>query len=111
MAESVFEYFNNEHTQKLFDKLQKADIKILVNNKIINQKLKNLKFLFTGELESMSRIKAQDMVKERGGIIKETVTKDLDYLVVGNEPGSKLEKAKKLGIKIIDKSGFLKMMK
>lgn len=111
MAESVYEYFNNENTEKLFDKLTKSGIQIISSKKIINQKLKGLMFLFTGELESMSREKAQAMVKERGGMVKETVTKDLDYLVVGNEPGSKLEKAKKLDIKIIDEQEFLKLMK
>jgi len=111
MAESVYEYFNNKYTLNLFDKLTKAGVNILTNKKIINQKLKNLKFLFTGELSTMSREKAQDKVKERGGIIKETVTKDLDYLVVGSEPGSKLEKAKKLGVKILNEEEFLKMVK
>jgi DNA ligase (NAD+) len=111
MAEGIFEYFNNQSTEKLFAKLDKAGVKILTTKKIVNQKLKNLKFLFTGELESMSRPEAQTKVKERGGTIKESVTNDLDYLVVGNEPGSKLEKAKKLNIKIIDEQEFLKVIK
>jgi len=111
MADEVYEYFNNEHTKNLFHKLNSAGISILTNTKILNQKLKDLKFLFTGELNSMSRLKAQEMIKERGGIIKETVTKDLDYLVVGREPGSKLEKARKLGVQILNEEEFLKMMK
>jgi len=111
MAESVFEYFNNENTEKLFDKLTKSGIEILSNKKTINQKLKDLKFLFTGELNSMSREKAQVMVRERGGIVKETVTKDLNYLVVGNEPGSKLEKARKIGVKVINEKELLNILK
>ncbi len=110
MAEEVFEYFNTEHTDKLFEKLNIAGIKILTDTKIINQKLKDLKFLFTGELESMSRIQAQEKVKERGGIVKEVVTKDLKYIVVGSDPGSKLEKAKKLGIKTLDEEKFKKLV-
>lgn len=111
MAEGIFEYFNSQSTEKLFAKLDKAGVKILTNQKIVNQKLKNLKFLFTGELELMSRTQAQAKVKERGGIVKESVTNDLDYLVVGSEPGSKLAKAKQLNIKIIDEQEFLKLIK
>jgi DNA ligase (NAD+) len=111
MAKSIFEYFNSIHTKKLFDKLTKAGIKILTDKKILNQKLRGLKFLFTGELESMSRTQAQEMVKERGGTIKEAITKDLNYLVVGENPGSKLEKAKKLNVKVIEEKEFLGMIK
>jgi DNA ligase (NAD+) len=59
----------------------------------------------------MSRLEAQAKVKERSGVVKESVTKDLDYLVVGNEPGSKLEKARKLNIRIIEEPEFLKLIK
>ncbi len=111
MAKSVFEYFNSEHTDKLFDKLNKAGILIESNKVLVSQKLKDLKFLFSGELDSMSRSKAQEAVKQRGGIIKEAVTKDLDYLVLGNKPGSKLEKAKKIGVKVINEKEFLKLIK
>jgi DNA ligase (NAD+) len=111
MAKSVFEYFNSDHTRKLFDKLNKAGILIESNKILVNQKLKDLKFLFSGELDSMSRSKAQEAVKQRGGTIKEAVTKDLDYLVLGNKPGSKFEKAKKLGVKVINEKEFLKLIK
>ena len=59
MAEGVFEYFNNKSIEKLFAKLDKTGVKILTNKKIVNQKLKNKTFLFTGELKSMSRLEAQ----------------------------------------------------
>lgn len=111
MAEGVFEYFNNKSIEKLFAKLDKTGVKILTNKKIVNQKLKNKTFLFTGELKSMSRLEAQAKVEERSGVVKESVTKDLDYLVVGNEPGSKLEKARKLNIRIIEEPEFLKLIK
>lgn len=110
MAEEVFEYFNLEHTKDLFDKMTKSNVKLIVQNKTVSQKLNGLQFLFTGELESMSRLDAQEKVRERGGVVKETVTKDLNYLVVGENPGSKLEKAKKLGIKILNEAGFLKLL-
>jgi len=111
MSESVYEYFNSLHTLKLFDKLTKANVKILTDKKVKSLKLKGLKFLFTGELEAMSRPEAQERVQEYGGEIKEAVTKDLNYLVVGENPGSKLEKAKKIGIKIVQEKEFLEMIK
>jgi len=111
MTESIYEYFYSEHTQQLFDKLTKSNVKILTNKRIVNQKLKGLKFLFTGELKSMSRPIAQEKVKERGGEIKETVTKDLNYLVVGENPGSKVEKAKKLEVRIIGEKEFMELIK
>jgi DNA ligase (NAD+) len=111
MTEEIYEYFNSPHTLKLFDKLTKANVKILTEKKVKNLKLKGLKFLFTGELESMSRLEAQEKVKECGGEIKEAVTKDLNYLVVGENPGSKLEKAKKMKIAIVSEKEFLKMIK
>lgn len=111
MTEEIYEYFNNSHTLKLFDKLTNANIKILTEKKFKNLKLKGLKFLFTGELESMPRPEAQELVKECGGEIKEAVTKDLNYLVVGENPGSKLEKARKIGVPIIQEKEFLKMVK
>jgi len=111
MSESVYEYFNSLHTLKLFDKLTKANVKILTDKKVKSLKLKGLKFLFTGELETMSRPEAQERVQEYGGEIKEAVTKDLNYLVVGGNPGSKLEKAKKIGTKIIQEKEFLEMIK
>lgn len=111
MSECVFEYFNLESTKHLFNKLTEYGVVILNDKKIVNQKLKDLSFLFTGTLDSMSRAEASERVKERGGTIKETVVKDLSYLVVGVEPGSKINKAKELGVKILNEEEFLKMIK
>ncbi len=111
MAQSVFEYFNNKHTEEVFEKLNQFGVKILSEKKIVNQKLNELKFLFTGELKTMSREQAKDQVEKRGGIVKESVIKDLDYLVVGENPGSKLAKAEKLKIAILTEDQFLKLLK
>jgi len=72
--------------------------------------LEGKSFLFTGALKSMTRQEAKDIVMELGGRVASSVSKKLDYLVVGEKPGSKLEKAKKLGIKIINEQEFLKMI-
>ena len=67
-------------------------------------KVKN--FAFTGTLSLFSRASARDKVEEFGGITVSSVSKNLDYLVAGDQPGSKVEIAEKLGIKIIDEAEF-----
>ena len=59
----------------------------------------------------MSRDEAKVKIRELGGDISESVSKNTSYVIVGNEPGSKADKAKKLGVKIILKKEFLKMLK
>jgi DNA ligase (NAD+) len=67
-------------------------------------------FVFTGELDCCPRSKAKEMVEELGGQTADTVSKRVHYLVVGKNPGSKLQKAQKLGIRIISEEEFLKML-
>jgi DNA ligase (NAD+) len=63
--------------------------------------LSGLTFVVTGTLAGLSRQAVKEFIEEHGGIVTDTVTRKTDYLVLGAEPGSKLEKAKSLGIKII----------
>jgi len=62
-------------------------------------------------MQSMTRDEAQKKVVELGGIAKETMSRDIDYVVVGDHPGSKLEKAKQWGIKILNESEFINLIK
>ena len=73
--------------------------------------LEGKSFVITGSLESMSREEAKEKIRERGGDASESVSKKTSYLVAGSEPGSKYEKAQKLGVTIIDEQEFLKMVK
>ncbi|MCD6222602.1 MAG: hypothetical protein J7K12_02835, partial [Thermoplasmata archaeon] len=73
-------------------------------------KLKGKKFVFTGSLKSMTRGEAKAIVEELGGEVVNTVSKSVDYVVVGENPGSKYEKAKALGLKIIDEKEFKKLI-
>jgi DNA ligase (NAD+) len=67
-------------------------------------------FVLTGSLAGLSRNEAKKEIKARGGKVKESVSRETDYVIVGAEPGSKYEKAKQLGVKILDEAGFLKMV-
>jgi DNA ligase (NAD+) len=74
-------------------------------------KLANKSFVLTGTLASLTRGEAKDKIKALGGKVKENVSADTDYLVLGAEPGSKYEKAKKLGLKILTEKEFLEIIK
>jgi DNA ligase (NAD+) len=73
--------------------------------------LQNLNFLFTGTLHEIKRQEAEALVMQQGGNIASTVNKNLNYLVVGEKAGSKLEKAQKLGIKILNETEFLELIR
>ena len=67
-------------------------------------------FVITGTLESMSRDNAQAAIEERGGKVTSSVSKKTSYVVVGADPGSKFDKAQKLGVPILDDAGFTKLL-
>ena len=64
------------------------------------------KFVFTGALTKLSRPDASDLIKKKGGIVSSSISKNIDYVIVGENPGSKFEKAKKLNLKMIDENEF-----
>ncbi len=108
VAQNIVSWFNFQDNQLLLEKLDKAGIKIKPYRKEINrQKLAGLSFVLTGVLSSLTRDEAKDRIKSLGGKVSASVSKKTDYLVVGRDPGSKLAKAKKLGVKIIDEKDFL----
>ena len=67
-------------------------------------------FVLTGRLSTLSRDEAGDLIRERGGAVSGSVSKKTDYVVVGEDAGSKLKKAVELGVKILDEDEFLKLI-
>ena len=110
MAESVYGWFRDERNKNFLKNLLKY-IDIENPKKKKPGKLAGKTFVFTGEMESMSRDEAKAKVRELSGDPSETVSKNTDYVVVGENPGSKYARAQKLGVKIIDEKEFLKMIK
>ncbi len=86
-------------------------IKIIPPKRRAKQTLEGKTFVFTGELESFSRAQAKELVRERGGTASESVSKKTDYVVVGESPGDKYEKAKKLGVKALNEAEFKRMIR
>lgn len=111
IAQSLYSFFKEEKNRELIEKLKKVGVRTseLVEEK--EGKLKGLKFIFTGALESMSRKEAEELVKSLGGEIASSVSKNVDFVVVGKDPGSKFDKAKALNLKIINEEEFLKIVK
>jgi DNA ligase (NAD+) len=77
---------------------------------VIKNKLKGKLFVVTGSLETMTREEAHKKITQFGGEFSSDVSAHTDYLIVGEEPGSKLERAKKFGVKQISEREFLRML-
>ncbi|MDH7517097.1 MAG: NAD-dependent DNA ligase LigA [Candidatus Thermoplasmatota archaeon] len=109
-AEAIATFFATEENRELIKKLKEVGVQTKEVKKKEELPLRGKKFVFTGGLRSLSRPDASELVKQKGGIVTSSVSKDVDYVVVGEEPGSKYEKAKKLGLKIIDEKEFKKLV-
>ena len=107
-AEAIATFFATEENIELIHKLKDIGIRTKETKK--EGLLVGKKFVFTGGLESLPRSDASDLVMKNGGIVSSAIGKDIDYVVVGTDPGSKYEKAKKLGLAIIDESEFKKLV-
>jgi DNA ligase (NAD+) len=113
VAQSVYEFFHNEDNLSMLRKLEELGLtlKNVKKEHAGDNNLQGLTFLFTGTLPTLKRSEAEQMVEEHGGKILSGVSSKLDYLVAGEEAGSKLEKAKKIAsVKIISEEEFLRIL-
>jgi len=106
VAKSIFDWFVSK--KEFLEKLKKSVI--IRNPKARNLKFKDKIFVLTGGLSSLTRDDAKKKIRELGGTPSSSISKETDYLVVGESPGSKQAKAKKLGVKIITESQFLELL-
>mgnify|MGYP000912759287 CR=1 FL=1 len=112
VAGSIYEFFQNEDNLKLLKELERLGVKIQQDKPlIVDGNFSGQTFLFTGTLLKLKRSEAEERVELNGGKILSGVSSKLNYLVVGEDAGSKLEKAKKIpAINIITEEEFLKML-
>jgi DNA ligase (NAD+) len=111
VAESITAYFADNRNRGLVEALQDAGIDPRIGEKEPNSGIFSGKtFVFTGSLEKFTRDEAHEMVRRQGGSAAGSVSKKTDYVVAGPGAGSKLDKAKSLGIKILSEDEFLKMV-
>ena len=107
MAKSVIEYFKQPQVKKLLAKFKDAGLNLSqIQWQASGHLLEGKKFLFTGEMKGVKREQAAFWVENQGGKVLTAVSKSLDYLVVGENPGSKLLQAKQLGITILNQKDF-----
>lgn len=112
-AKSIYDFFHTLSDKELINKIQAIGIDTIINQANISDKqnlLHGQVFVFTGKLESMSRSEIQKLAEDFGGNTTSSISKAVDYLVVGDSPGSKLDKAKQLGIKVMEEKEFLSMV-
>jgi len=110
VSKSIRDYFRNNKKIKFLEKLKKVGIKIEEQG-LTNQKLKESSFVLTGSLDSLTRLEARKKIQRAGGRVFPSVSRSINFLIAGKNPGSKLQKAKKFGIKILNEKAFIRMLK
>jgi DNA ligase (NAD+) len=101
IAESIAEFFSDEHNRQLVNDLRKAGLTLTGEKKEKGTKLAGKTFVLTGTLERYSRDEAKKMIEDAGGRVSGSVSKKTDYVVAGSDAGSKLDKARELGVTVI----------
>ncbi|HXX33124.1 MAG TPA: NAD-dependent DNA ligase LigA [Thermodesulfobacteriota bacterium] len=110
VAASVHQFFGDRKNRESISRLRKAGVNVIEPKAKEKGKLAGKTFVFTGTLEGFERDKARNLVESLGGMTASAVSKKVDFVVVGEDPGSKFDKAKELGIKILTEEEFKKMV-
>lgn len=112
MANSIIEFFMQDQTKDLISKLKTAGVNMqTLEEENSDNRFEEKVFVLTGSLESFTRKEAEDIIEKFGGKTSSSVSKKTDYVLAGEEAGSKLTKAQSLGVKIINEDEFKEMIK
>jgi DNA ligase (NAD+) len=110
VAESIISFFANQANQQLIRRLGEAGINPVAGHRASGGRLIGKTFVFTGGLENLTRDAARALVEDEGGNVTGSVSKKTDYVVAGSEAGSKLDKARSLGITILNEAEFVELI-
>lgn len=111
MAESVVEFFSSDSTKELIAKLKEAGVNMKSTNVVEDTRFSGMTFVLTGTLPTLKRAEASKIIESFGGKTSSSISKKTTYVLAGEEAGSKLDKANKLGVQIISEEEFKEMIK
>jgi DNA ligase (NAD+) len=112
MAQSLYTFLRQDGTRNALYQLYEAGVEVeSMPSRGRKGPLEGKRFVFTGELQRYTRQEAAQRVEQLGGAVTSTVSDDVDYVVVGRDPGRKLDEAKRKNVKTIDERTFLKLAK
>jgi DNA ligase (NAD+) len=113
IAEAIVDWFERPANKNVLAKLKKAGVwpKTAENEKKKEGGLTGMTFVVTGTLPNFSREQAREFIEDHGGKVTDSVSKKTSYLVLGEDPGSKFDKAKSLGVKIIGEDELRKLVR
>ena len=110
VAESVVNFFGQIRNQRMIQRVLDCGIKLKTSSKKKTGNLKDKVFVLTGKLQGFTRTQAKELIKAASGKVSGSISGNTDYLVTGESPGSKLNKAKELGVKIIDEAKLKELL-
>jgi DNA ligase (NAD+) len=113
VAESVRDWFDDEGNRNLCDRLRAAGVRTELakqNRAQVDERFGGKQFVLTGKMEGYTRDEARELIEARGGRVNSSVSKKTDFVIAGEDAGSKLDKATALGINVIDEVGFKRML-
>ena len=111
-AEGILDFFKNEQNRRMISDLLEAGVDIeQPGNRSTEAPLAGLRIVLTGELLSMTRGEAAERIRKLGGRVSSSVSSNTDYVVIGNNPGSKADRARSLGVEILTEDGFLNLVR
>ncbi len=112
VAESIYSWFHEKKNIEFLKKLDSSGIAIQAPKfQVSSFKFQGKIFVLTGSLESLSRDEAKEKIRALGGEISESVSKKTDYVIAGSDPGSKFNKARQLGVEVLNETEFLNLLK
>jgi DNA ligase (NAD+) len=111
VARSVVDFLRREESHALLDKLRRAGLRLAEVRDVGRRPLEGLTFVLTGTLSGFTRNQAADLLRERGARVAGSVSRSTDYVVAGEDAGSKRRKAEELGIPVLDESGLVRVLR
>jgi DNA ligase (NAD+) len=111
IAASIYTFFRQKENLRVIDRLRRAGLKMTEDRESVDQTLAGKTFVLTGGLETMTREEATETIEKLGGRVSSSVSSKTDYVVAGENPGSKYEKAKELNVTIINEQDLQAMLK